>query len=87
MNEIVKSQSLTQLTDYKKRTSKRNWELSYGGMDKFYMTKEEKDLFLEQILASKDVVVINGNAFTRFFKSLVEVKGNESDELLKQIGL
>ena len=82
MNEIVKSQSSTPVVDYKKRTKVFCWELSYGYKDKFYLSEVEKDLFLNEILNGKDVVVINGNVFTRFFKSLVITK-SEEDKYIK----
>lgn len=87
MNELVKSQSSILPVNYKKQTSKRCWELSYSPTDKFYLTQEEKNAFLNEIGNGKDFVVLNSNIFSKFFKTLVFTKGNTSDELLKQIGL
>jgi hypothetical protein len=71
MNEVANLPSTKAITtNYKSRNKERRWELSYGYKDKFYLTTEEKEFFLEQVMGGKDVVVIEGNVFTRFFKSL-----------------
>ena len=52
------------------RTGGRPWRLSYGGEDVFYLTKKERDVFLSGVKGGLDTIMINGNAFTRFYKNL-----------------
>lgn len=69
-NKIVKAQSPS---EYRKPSSERRFELSYGD-DRFYLTSEERNAFLTAIGGGADIVQIGEMTLSRFFKFIIPLE-------------
>jgi len=70
---------------YFKPTSNRRWELAYGFKNKFYLTNEERDVFLANIQAGAKIVQIGTMTLSGKFTYLIPVKKGVDLETLVKI--
>ena len=72
---------------YFEPTSKRRWELAYGFKDKFYLTNEERDVFLANIKAGAKIVQIGTMTLSGKFTYLLPVRKGIDQETLERVAL
>jgi hypothetical protein len=61
---------------YFQGSSKRRWELSYGGKDRFYLTDKERDGFLKAVWSGAETIQVGDLTLSKFIKYLVPVRGS-----------
>jgi hypothetical protein len=71
--------------EYFLSTSKRRWELSYGGKDKIYLSEEEKEFFTKAILEGKKMVKMGDLFLSSMFRYLIPVKPKIDPETEERI--
>lgn len=58
---------------YFEGSRRRRWELSYGGKDKFYLTDQERNAFLNALSKGANKVQVGEMTLSAFFKYLIPI--------------